>query len=183
VSFHRDLLAGGQGVARIREEAAKIGFEEIRDDGTGHFLARIGSGRHVVAMDPRGESAGLAAMAYAAKLINELGMSEDYTLWVGGEILSGIRPECVVMAEPTNLCIKRFETDDPKRSRGLVQAAVDTYEALFELPPIVTSAAAGAAAKSVPAIAIGSSEDGHLLQAAQFYAAFPMMFARTMRRR
>jgi hypothetical protein len=181
IRFYRDLHAGGTGVERLRAEAAKVGFEEIRVDAEGRFLARIGAGRHVVAMDPRGEAAGMASMLYAGKLIHELGIYDDFTLWVGD--VDGIRPECRVIAEPTNLCIKSLETDDGKRSHSLVRAAVDTYEALFELPPIVTHAASPGGQRGVPSIAIGAYEEGRLLQAAQFYAAFPMMFAMTMRRR
>jgi hypothetical protein len=183
VLFYRDLLATGRGAERLRTEAEKVGFEEIRVDDAGHFLARIGTGRHVIAMDPRGSEMGIAAMLYAGKLINELGIYDDFTLWVGDAIPSGIRPGCLLIAEPTNLCIKSLNVDDPKRLLPLVRAAVETYEALFELPPIVSHATSTAAPKSVPAIAIGASEHGHLLQAAQFYAAFPMMFATTMRRR
>ena len=53
VRFFRDLIAvpTGNGIAppvipRIPQEAEKAGFEEIRFDPLGNFLARIGSGKH-----------------------------------------------------------------------------------------------------------------------------------------
>jgi hypothetical protein len=182
VRFYRDLMGGERGVARIRQEAEKVGFEEIRVDAAGNLLARIGSGRHVIGMDPHDEAAGIAAMVYGGKLIHELGMYDDFTLWVG----YANRPECVLIAEPTNLCIRRRETDE--LTHPLVQAAVDTYETLFELPPIINHAVSAGGPKSVPSIAFGPGEEGlgdcvpvrHLLQAAQFYAAFPTMFATTV---
>jgi putative selenium metabolism hydrolase len=69
--------------------------------------------------DQRG---GMASMVYAGKLIKELGLLGDYTLYVVGSVQEedcdglpwlyilkedGIRPECVVLTEPTKLGIYR----------------------------------------------------------------------------
>jgi putative selenium metabolism hydrolase len=69
--------------------------------------------------DQRG---GMASMVYAGKLIRELGLLGDYTLYVVGSVQEedcdglpwlyilkedGIRPECVVLTEPTKLGIYR----------------------------------------------------------------------------
>ena len=71
------------------------------------------------ACDQRG---GMASLVYAGKLIHELGMYEDFTLWVVGSVQKedcaglpwlyilkedGIRPDCVLITEPTNLRIHR----------------------------------------------------------------------------
>jgi putative selenium metabolism hydrolase len=257
----------------------------------------------------------MAAMVYAGKLIHELGMYDDFTLWVVGSVQKeecsglawlyilkedGIRPDCVLITEPTNLCIYRGERgrvefrirlrdndgdaaglareveglnqrlphdpilgagsiavteipgadaihgerlltmgetregaldevralsgaegaeieipvyDRPSytglrypmekyypawvldESHPLVQAGIATYEALFELPPVIgkwTAGASGAgsmALMGVPAIGFGPGEEamasnvGHMVKAAQFYAAFPMTFVETARRR
>ncbi len=69
--------------------------------------------------DQRG---GMASMVYAAKIIKELGLAGDYTLHVVGSVQEedcdglawvyilkedGIKPDCVVLTEPTNLQIYR----------------------------------------------------------------------------
>lgn len=189
VRFFHDLT-GNEGPIgeRIRQEAAKIPFQEIRVDPEGNLLARIGSGKHVIVMEARA-AAGMAAMIHAGKLIDELGLNDDFTLWIGGSaqkewphILkdSGIRPECVMLAEPTNLCIRMREAE----SHPLVQAAIATYETLFELPPIVSPSPSSREPLDVPSIEFGPGAPlHHLLKAAQFYAAFPMMFVETLKRR
>jgi len=68
------------------------------------------------------QRAGMASMVYAGKLIKELGLGGDYTLYVGGSLQEedcdglpwlyilkedGIRPDCVVITEPSNLRIHR----------------------------------------------------------------------------
>jgi putative selenium metabolism hydrolase len=329
VQFYNDLIAipatsGHEGpvIERMRREIERAGFEEIRIDPLGNILGRIGSGKHVVMMDAHadtrgvgGARAGMAAMVYAGKLIHELGMYDDFTLWVVGSVQKeecsglawlyilkedGIRPDCVLITEPTNLCIYRGERgrvefrirlrdndgdaaglareveglnqrlphdpilgagsiavteipgadaihgerlltmgetregaldevralsgaegaeieipvyDRPSytglrypmekyypawvldESHPLVQAGIATYEALFELPPVIgkwTAGASGAgsmALMGVPAIGFGPGEEamasnvGHMVKAAQFYAAFPMTFVETARRR
>jgi putative selenium metabolism hydrolase len=68
------------------------------------------------------QRAGMASMVYAGKIIKELGLLGDYTLWVVGSVQEedcdglpwvyilkedGIRADCVVITEPTNLRIYR----------------------------------------------------------------------------
>lgn len=161
VRFLRDLIAipaeschEGPVIQRIRREMELVGFDEIRVDGMGNILGRIGSGKHVIMMDSHTDTvgvgdpnewawdphqgkvedgfvygrgacdqrAGMASMVYAAKLIKQLGLAGDYTLWVVGSIQEedcdglcwvyileedGIRPECVVITEPTDLRVYR----------------------------------------------------------------------------
>lgn len=253
VQFLGDLIAipvenrhRGQAIQRIRQEMEKVAFDEIRIDSTGNILGRIGSGRCIVMMDAHadrggdphrgkledgyiygpgcGVRAGMASMVYAGKLIHELGMYDDFTLWVVGSLQKdwldflkedGIRPDGVLFTGPTNLRIHRgrhaapgltgAETGMPCRvekhhsawlpeSHPLVRAAIATYEALFELPPVVdkwTASGRSAGWMGAPAVAFGPGEEiadervpiHHLVKAAQFYAAFPMMFVDTVRRR
>ncbi len=64
------------------------------------------------------QKAGMASMVYAGKLIKELGLEDDFTLWVVGSVQEEdadglcwqylvreekLRPDCVVITEPTNL--------------------------------------------------------------------------------
>ncbi len=161
VQFLRDLVAipaesshEGPVIARIRQEMEKVGFDEVRVDGMGNILGRIGSGRTVIMMDSHTDTVGvgdpkewawdpyrgkvengyiygrgtcdqrggMASMVYAGKLIRELGLEGDYTLWVVGSVQEedcdglpwlyilnedGIRPDCVVITEPSKLGIYR----------------------------------------------------------------------------
>ena len=68
------------------------------------------------------QRAGMASMVYAGKMIKDLELEGDYTLWIVGSVQEedcdglswvyilnedGIRPECVVLTEPTNLRVYR----------------------------------------------------------------------------
>ena len=170
-------------------------------------------------MDAQTDRAGAAAisgMVYAGKLIHELGMYDDFTLWVAGSVSrqddchglawlnmlreNGIHPDCVLRAEPTNLCIQMHEAELEgflSESHPLVQAAIATYETLFELPPIIGRWTANGSGYSglmgVPTIGFGPGEESptarermpirHLLKAAQFYAAFPLTYVENVKRR
>jgi putative selenium metabolism hydrolase len=159
--FLRDLIAipsestGERAVIeRIGQEMERVGFDEVRVDGLGNILGRVGQGQHVIAMDAhidtvgvgdastwtrdpylgeladgvifgRGASdmkGGMAAMVYGAKLIKEVGLGGDYQLWVTGTVMEedcdglcwqyivkeeGLKPEVVVITEPTNLAVHR----------------------------------------------------------------------------
>jgi hypothetical protein len=197
VRFFHNLTGLEGAVECIRQQAEKDAFQEVRVDSDGIFLARIGSGEHVIVMDGRGDPAGIAGMVYAGKLIDELGMYDDFTLWVAASLRQdlagtvslhtlkerGIHPECMLIAEPTNLCIRIREAAPEgflSESHPLVEAAIATYETLFELPPIVSPSPSPNGPLGVPAIAFGPGEEQapvrHLLKAAQYYAAFPTMY-------
>jgi len=218
LQFFRDLMAlpsdngHSQGCfERIRHEVEKAPYEEIRIDAAGNLLTRIGSGSRKIMLLAQGGAAGAAGAAgivYAGRLIHELGMYDDFTLWVTNSVQSlarfhvleegGIRPDAVLLAQPTNLCIQMREAAVEgflNESHPLVQAAIATYETLFELPPIISQSPSPAAPLGIPAIAFGAGEDGtsaraaaeplsvrHLLKAAQFYAAFPVMYVDAMKR-
>ena len=161
VRFLRDLIAipatscqEGPVIRRIEAEMKKVGFDEVRIDGLGNILGRIGSGRRVVMMDShtdtvgvgdpkewsfdpyqgkvedgcvwgRGASdqrAGIACLVYAGKLIKDLKLTDDVTVWMCGSVEEedsdgigwlyilredGIRPDGIVITEPTNLGVYR----------------------------------------------------------------------------
>ena len=141
-------------VERARAEMGKVGFDEIRVDGLGNLLGRVGSGATVIAMDAhldtvgvgdpstwtrdpyRGElkdsivygrgagdqEGGMASMVYGVKIIKELGLAGDFTLWITGTVMEEdcdglcwqyllqekvLAPEVVVITEPTNLGVYR----------------------------------------------------------------------------
>ena len=68
------------------------------------------------------QRAGMAGMVYGAKLIKELSLAGDYTLWCVGSVQEedcdglawlyilredGVQPDCVLITEPTNLGVYR----------------------------------------------------------------------------
>ena len=161
VAFLVDLLAipspsGKEGpvTARIAAEMRRLGFDEVRIDGLGNVIGRIGSGPRVIAFDahvdtvyagdraqwsfdpfqPRvtdgkvwgrgavDQKGGLACMVHAGRIIRELGLGRDFTLLFIGSVQEEdcdgmgwqylveeekIRPELVVLTEPTSLNIYR----------------------------------------------------------------------------
>jgi len=138
----------------IRREMEKVGFDEIRIDGLGSIIGRVGNGPRVIAFDGhidtvyagdlsqwssdpfkpkiaegkiwgRGtvdQKGGMASMVYAAKLIKELGLNEQFTIYFTGTVMEEdcdglcwlyllreekLKPEFVVITEPTNLNLYR----------------------------------------------------------------------------
>ncbi len=161
VRFLRDLIAiksvssqEGDVVRRIEQEMLASGYDEVRIDGMGNILGRIGSGPRVIAFDAHVDTVdvgnpanwtvdpftgderdgivygrgacdmkgALASIVYGGRLIKELGLAADCTVWVVGSVQEedcdglcwqyiinegGLRPEAVVISEPTNLAVYR----------------------------------------------------------------------------
>ncbi len=161
VRFLRDMIAIPSEsadeealVRRVEAEMEKAGFDEVKVDGLGNVLGRMGSGPRVIAMDAhidtvgvgdastwtrdpyegdlkdgiiygRGagdQEGGMAAMVWGAKILRELGLGDDVTLWVTGTVMEEdcdglcwqyllkekvIEPEVVVITEPTDLGVYR----------------------------------------------------------------------------
>jgi putative selenium metabolism hydrolase len=138
----------------INNEMQNIGFDEIRIDGLGSIIGRIGNGPKVVAFDAhidtvyagdmsqwhtdpftpevkdgkvwgRGsvdQKGGMASMLAAARMIKEMGLGKNLTVLFTGTVMEedcdglcwlhlireeNIRPELVVITEPTNMHIYR----------------------------------------------------------------------------
>jgi|CZKI01.1.fsa_nt_gi putative selenium metabolism hydrolase len=141
-------------IAVIEREMKRVGFDEVRVDGLGNVIGRIGSGARVMAFDGhvdtvlpgdrsqwtfdpfdarvdggkirgRGsvdQKGGVATMIHAGAIIKELGLNDQFTIYFTGTVMEedcdglcwqyildedGIRPELVVITEPTNLNIYR----------------------------------------------------------------------------
>ena len=161
VQFLRDLIAikslssqEEEVVTRIKREMEAAGYDEVTIDPMGNILGRIGSGKHVIALDAHVDTVdvgnpanwtvdpfkgaekdgviygrgacdmkgALASIVYGGKIIKDLGLVDDYTLYVVGSVQEEdcdglcwqyiinedkLRPEIVVIAEPTNLGIYR----------------------------------------------------------------------------
>jgi putative selenium metabolism hydrolase len=160
-TFLRDMIAipsestGERDVvARVAEEMRRVGFDEVKIDGLGNVLGRVGSGPTVIAIDGhldtvgigdrstwardpyvgelrdgiifgRGASdqeAGIAAAVHGARIAKELSLLDGVQLWVSGTVMEEdcdglcwqyilkervLKPEVVVITEPTNLGVYR----------------------------------------------------------------------------
>ena len=138
----------------IRKEMEANLFDEVRVDGLGSIIGRIGNGPRLLAFDAhidtvypgdpglwhfdpfqpkvedgkvwgRGtvdQKGGMASMVYAARIIKELGLGREFTVLFTGTVIEEdcdglcwqylineekIRPELVVITEPTNMNIYR----------------------------------------------------------------------------
>ncbi len=136
---------------RMMEEA---GFDEVKIDGLGNVIGRIGNGKKMIALDGhidtvdlgnrenwsfdplagevkdgfvhgRGsvdQKGGPAAFVTAGKILKEIGLKNDVTIYFIGSVMEEdcdglcwkyiveedkIRPDCVIVTEPTNLNIYR----------------------------------------------------------------------------
>jgi len=151
--------------AVIQEEMRRSGFDEVRIDGLGSVIGRIGSGPRVIAFDghfdtvypgdlsqwtfdpfqPKVEDGkvwgrgtvdqkgGVAAMIHAARIIREFGLNDQFTIYFTATVMEEdcdglcwqyliaeekLRPEFVVITEPTNMNIYRGH-------RGRMEIQVD----------------------------------------------------------
>jgi len=144
----------GAVVKKLNEMMADAGFDEIKIDGLGNIIGRIGSGKKVIAIDghidtvdignienwtfdPLGgeikngfvhgrgsvdQKGGPIAAITAGKILKEIGLTNDVTFYVTGTVMEEdcdglcwkyiieedkIKPDCVIVTEPTNLNIYR----------------------------------------------------------------------------
>ncbi|MCF8240524.1 MAG: YgeY family selenium metabolism-linked hydrolase [Melioribacteraceae bacterium] len=141
-------------VRLIKDMMLDVGFDEVRIDGLGNVIGRIGNGKRIIAIDghvdtvdmgnldnwefdPLGgeikdgfvqgrgsvdQKGGVASFITAGRIIKEIGLSNDTTIYFTGSVIEedcdglcwkylieeeNIRPECVIVTEPTNLNIYR----------------------------------------------------------------------------
>ena len=147
-------LEEGGVTAIIKTMMEDAGFDEVRIDGLGNVIGRIGDGPRIIAFDghidtvdlghldnwdfdPLGgeikdgfvhgrgsvdQEGGPAAFITAGRIIKELGLEKDLTIYFTATVIEEdcdglcwkyiveeekIKPECVVITEPTNLNIYR----------------------------------------------------------------------------
>lgn len=140
--------------AELRQMMEDAQFDEVKIDGLGNVIGRIGKGRKVIAFDGhidtvdvgnlenwsfdplagevkdgfvhgRGsvdQKGGPASFVTAGRILKELGVPDDVTIYFVGSVMEedcdglcwkyiveedSIKPECVVVTEPTNLNIYR----------------------------------------------------------------------------
>lgn len=197
VRFLRDMIAipsesehEKQVIECARREMEKVGFDEIKIDGMGNLLGRIGHGPRILAMDAhldtvgvgdattwtrdpyqgeikdgivygRGagdQEGGMAAMVYGAKIMKELGLTGEASVWMTGTVMEEdcdglcwdyilrrnvLHPEVVVITEPTDLGVyrgHRGRMEMEVRTQGLSahgSAPERGINAVYKMSPIV----------------------------------------------
>ncbi len=196
-TFLRDMIAipsesAGERevVARVADEMRRVGFDEVKIDGLGNVLGRVGIGPVVVAIDGhldtvgvgdastwtrdpyrgalrdgviygRGASdqeAGIAAAVHGARIAKELGLLDGVQLWVTGTVMEEdcdglcwqyilkegvLKPEVVVITEPTNLRVyrgHRGRMEMEVRTQGLSchgSAPERGINAVYKMAPVI----------------------------------------------
>ncbi len=152
---HKSLSLQEEGaVNELKRQMEEAGFDEVRIDGLGNVIGRIGNGERVIVIDghidvvdlgnldnwdfdPLGgeikdgyvhgrgsvdQKGGPVAAVTAGRILKEIGMPEDVTLLVTGTVMEEdsdglcwkylveeekIKPDAVIITEPTNLNIYR----------------------------------------------------------------------------
>jgi putative selenium metabolism hydrolase len=197
ISFLRDMIAipsesAGERevIARAADEMRRVGFDEVKVDGLGNLLGRVGSGPAVVAIDGhidtvgvgdastwtrdpftgelrdgvvfgRGASdqeAGIAAAVHGARIAKALGLLDGAQLWVTATVMEEdcdglcwqyilqegvLKPEVVVITEPTNLGVYRghrgrMEMEVRTQGRSCHGSAPERgVNAVYKMAPIV----------------------------------------------
>ncbi len=162
LSLHEELVQ-----QELVRQMQKAGFDEVRMDGLGNVIGRIGHGRRILAFDAhmdtvdlgnpedwgfdplsgtieggfvmgRGsvdQKGGAAAFVTAGRILKELAFDRDMTIYFVGSVIEedcdglcwkylveeeGIKPDVVVVTEPTNLNIYRGQ-------RGRMEMQVSFY--------------------------------------------------------
>ena len=140
--------------SEIKKMMEEAGFDEVKIDGLGNVIGRIGNGKKIIAIDghidtvdlgnldawefdPLGgeikegfvlgrgttdQTGGPVAAITAGRILKELGLENDVTLYVTATVMEEdcdglcwkyiveedkIKPDCVIVTEPTNLNIYR----------------------------------------------------------------------------
>ncbi len=160
-------LSEGLVQQELMRQMQKAGFDEVRMDGLGNVIGRIGNGKRILAFDahmdtvdlgnledwdfdPLGgevsngyvhgrgsvdQKGGAAAFVTAGRILKEMAWKRDLTIYFIGSVIEedcdglcwkylieeeGIRPDVVVITEPTNLNIYRGQ-------RGRMEMHVSFY--------------------------------------------------------
>jgi len=164
----KSLSTKEENVAKeLKSLMEEVCFDEVRIDGLGNIIGRIGSGKKIIAIDGhidtvdtgnleswsippfegkiddeyvygRGtvdQKGGVAAFVTAGKILKEIGLTNDATIYFIGSVMEEdcdglcwkyiieedkIKPDCVIITEPTNTNIYRGH-------RGRMEAEISFY--------------------------------------------------------
>src|SRR5574340_535341 len=114
-------IGSGKRVIMMDSHTDTVGVGDRREWQWDPYQGKVEDG-YVYGRGACDQRSGMASMVYAAKLIQELGLGGDYTLWMVGSVPEedcdglawlyilredGIQPDCVLITEPTNLGVYR----------------------------------------------------------------------------
>ncbi len=114
-------IGSGKTVVMMDAHIDTVGIGDPKEWAWDPYKGKVEDG-YVYGRGAGDQRAGMACMVYAAKIIKDLGLAGDYTLWVVGSVQEedcdglswvyilkedGIRPDCVLITEPTGLRIYR----------------------------------------------------------------------------
>jgi putative selenium metabolism hydrolase len=114
-------IGSGKTVIMMDSHTDTVGVGDPKEWGWDPYKGKVEDG-YVYGRGAGDQRAGMACMVYAAKIIKDLGLLGDYTLWVVGSVQEedcdglswvyilkedGIRPDCVLITEPTGLRVYR----------------------------------------------------------------------------
>ncbi len=114
-------IGSGKTIVMMDSHTDTVGVGDPREWSWDPYQGKVENG-YVYGRGACDQRAGMASMVYAGKLIKELGLAGDYTLYVVGSVQEedcdglpwlyilnedGIRPDCVVITEPSQLRIYR----------------------------------------------------------------------------
>ena len=114
-------IGSGRTVVMMDSHTDTVGIGDPREWAWDPYQGKVENG-YIYGRGACDQRAGMASMVYAGKLIKDLGLDGDYTLWVVGSVQEedcdglpwlyilkedGIRPDCVVITEPSRLRIYR----------------------------------------------------------------------------
>jgi putative selenium metabolism hydrolase len=114
-------IGSGKTVIMMDSHTDTVGVGDPKEWAWDPYKGKVEDG-YVYGRGACDQRAGMASMVYAGKIIKDLGMVGDYTLWVVGSVQEedcdglpwlyilkedGIRADCVVITEPSSLRIYR----------------------------------------------------------------------------
>ncbi len=114
-------IGSGRKIIMMDSHTDTVGVGDPKEWGWDPYRGKVEDG-YIWGRGTCDQRAGMASMVYAGKMIQELGLHADYTLYVVGSVREedcdglcwlyilkedGIHPDCVVITEPTNLGIYR----------------------------------------------------------------------------
>lgn len=114
-------IGSGKHVIMMDSHTDTVGVGDLREWKWDPYQGKVENG-YVYGRGACDQRAGMASMVYAAKVIKDLGLLGDYTLWVVGSVQEedcdglawiyilrelDIKPELVVITEPTSLQVYR----------------------------------------------------------------------------
>ncbi len=114
-------IGSGRHVIMMDSHTDTVGVGDPREWAWDPYKGKVEDG-YIYGRGACDQRAGMASMVYAGKMIKELGLDGDYTLYVVGSVqeedcdglcllyilkADGIHPDCVVITEPTGLRVHR----------------------------------------------------------------------------